>query len=112
MDAESLVFNDVGRYGEGEPWVKMMYGAFSGPTQATSSSYVYNVHIHYNQCCRIGPPGTAICAYRADNSLTTGGTGFNRGIFDIFREDLTVVRSDGTTGERENTFVEVSSQLS
>ena len=59
--------------------------------------------------CSIGPPGTAICAYRADNSLNTGGTGFNRGIFDIFREDLTVVMPDGTTAERENTFVEVHS---
>ena len=41
--------------------------------------------------------------------MTTGGTGFNRGIFDIFREDLTVVMPDGTTAERENTFVEVHS---
>ena len=57
----------------------------------------------------IGPPGTAICAYRADDSMTTGGTGFNRGIFDIFREDLTVVMSNGMTAERENTFVEVCS---
>ena len=64
-------------------------------------------HSHCIHCYRIGPPGTAICAYRADNSLTTGGTGFNRGIFDIFREDLTVVMPDGTTAERENTFVEV-----
>ena len=39
--------------------------------------------------------------------MTTGGTGFNRGIFDIFREDLTVVMPDGTTAERENTYVEV-----
>lgn len=55
----------------------------------------------------IGPPGTAICAYRADDSTTTGGTGFNRGIFDIFREDLTIVMPDGMTAERENTYVEV-----
>ena len=55
----------------------------------------------------IGPPGKAICAYRADNSMATGGTGFNRGIFDIFREDPTVVMSNGMTAERENTYVEV-----
>ena len=28
---ESLVFNDEGRIGDGGTWVKMMYGAFSGP---------------------------------------------------------------------------------
>lgn len=55
----------------------------------------------------IGPPGTAICAYRADDSSTTGGTGFNRGIFDIFREDLIEVMPNGMTAERENDFVEV-----
>ena len=39
--------------------------------------------------------------------MRTGGTGFNRGIFDIFREDLTVVMPNGMTAERENRYVEV-----
>ena len=43
--------------------------------------------------------------YRADNSIERGETGFNRGIFDIFREDLQ--NSEG--GEVENRFVECSS---
>ena len=46
--------------------------------------------------------GTAICVYRADNSNQRGGTGFNRGIFDIFREDL----QDDNGGEVESRFVE------
>ena len=56
----------------------------------------------------IGPPGTAICAYRADDSMSNGGGGLNHGIFDIFRADLTVVMANGNTEERENTYVEVS----
>ena len=32
VHAESLVFNNEGRIGEGGTWVKMMYGAFSGST--------------------------------------------------------------------------------
>ena len=56
--------------------------------------------------CRIGPVGSAVCAYRADNSLTPQGTGgHNRGIFDIFRSDIQVVNQLVT--EEENTFVEV-----
>lgn len=51
---------------------------------------------------RIGPVGTAICVYRADNSIETGESGFNRGIFDIFREDL----QDTAGQEVESTFVE------
>ena len=68
-------------------------------------------HIHHSlslSTFSIGPPGTAICAYRADNSKATGGHGFNRGIFDIFREDLITGTSDGMYYERENTFIEVS----
>ena len=56
----------------------------------------------------IGPSGAAICAYRADN---TGSQGLNRGIFEIFREDLVTILSDGTTDEAENNFVEVISSL-
>lgn len=51
---------------------------------------------------RIGPRGTAICVYRADD---TGG--LNRGIFEVFREDLVTIRSDGTTDETENNYVRV-----
>ena len=61
-------------------------------------------------CCRIGPAGSAVCAYRADNSLTPQGSGgTNRGIFDIFRSDIEVVNPGPpvTTTEEENRFVEV-----
>ena len=60
--------------------------------------------------CRIGPVGSAVCAYRADNSLTPQGIGgINRGIFDIFRSDIQVVNQGPpiTLTEEENTFVEV-----
>ena len=40
--------------------------------------------------------------YRADNSILGTDAGFNRGVFDIFREDL--IHPDGT--EMENLFVE------
>ena len=66
------------------------------------------MHVH---TCSIGPEGTAICAYPADNSLATGAAsmGYNRGIFDIFREDLSNPNPspDGTDGELQNTFLEV-----
>ena len=61
-------------------------------------------------CCRIGPVGSAVCAYRADNSLTPQGSGgTNRGIFDIFRSDIQVVNPGPPvrTTEEENRFVEV-----
>ena len=60
---------------------------------------------------RIGPAGTAICAYRADNSYTPSGTGGrNMGIFDIFREDIRVNGVNGAAGhEEENMFIEVGS---
>ena len=61
----------------------------------------YNKYIVASSCS-IGPIGTAICAYRADNSVERGETGFNRGIFDIFREDL----QDAQGNEFESTFVE------
>lgn len=53
---------------------------------------------------RIGPAGTAICAYRADNS-----GGHNLGIFDIFREDIRVNAEVGGASphEEENRFTEV-----
>ena len=59
--------------------------------------------------CRIGPVGSAVCAYRADNSLTPQGNGGNnRGIFDIFRSDIQVVnQATLMVTEEENTFVEV-----
>ena len=60
--------------------------------------------------CRIGPVGSAVCAYRADNSLTPRATGGNnRGLFDIFRSDIQVVNPGPplTLTEEENTFVEV-----
>ena len=44
--------------------------------------------------------------YRADNSRERGETGFNRGIFDIFREDL----QDAQGNEFESTFVECSAE--
>jgi len=52
----------------------------------------------------IGPVGSAICVYNAENTRdpTTGMGGFGQGIFDVFRGDLLV---DGM--EQENTFVEV-----
>ena len=46
--------------------------------------------------------GTAICVYRADNGFESGQTRFNRGIFDIFREDI----QNTLGGEVESTFVE------
>ena len=49
---------------------------------------------------RIGPVGTAICLYEAENSGSFGG-----GIFDIFREDLQT--PDGFN-EVQNDFLEVS----
>lgn len=42
--------------------------------------------------------------YPADN---TGIRGFNRGLFEVFREDLRTVQSDGTVEFVENTFFEV-----
>ena len=57
-----------------------------------------------NTICRIGPPGTALCVYRADN---TGPTGLNRGVFEVFREDLVQINPDGTTEEAENNFASV-----
>lgn len=52
--------------------------------------------------CSIGPVGTAICVYKAYNGNERGESGFNRGIFDIFREDL-----QGTMGQEvESSFVE------
>ena len=60
--------------------------------------------------CRIGPVGSAVCAYRADNSLTPQGIGGNNGgIFDIFRSDIQVVNQGPpiVLTEEENTFVEV-----
>ena len=40
--------------------------------------------------------------YRADNGFESGQTGFNRGIFDIFREDI----QNSMGGEVESRFVE------
>lgn len=42
--------------------------------------------------------------YRADN---TGTSGLNRGIFEVFREDLVHIREDGSTEEAENNFASV-----
>ncbi len=53
---------------------------------------------------RIGPSGTALCVYRADN---TGNQGLNKGIFEVFREDLVRVNPDGTTRATENNYVQV-----
>lgn len=50
----------------------------------------------------IGPVGTAICVYRAYNGKEVGESGFNRGLFDIFREDL----QNAQGGEVESTYVE------
>ena len=52
--------------------------------------------------CSIGPVGTAICVYKAYNGVERGESGFNRGIFDIFREDL----QNELGGEVESSFVE------
>ena len=46
---------------------------------------------------RLGPRGTALCAYRADNSGDS-----NRGIFEVFRDDLFRFNNDGTTVEVQN----------
>ena len=72
------------------------------------SLLIYSVYLHsliapYTSPHSIGPEGTAICVYPAYNSRETDSTAmFNRGIFDIFREDLTM-----GSNERQNTFVEV-----
>ena len=52
----------------------------------------------------IGPVGSAICVYDAENTRNpmTGTGGFGQGIFDVFRGDLLV---NGI--EQENTFMEV-----
>ena len=57
----------------------------------------------------IGPVGSAICVYNAENTYdpdTTAG-GFGEGIFDIFRGDLRVEAPDGTVSEEQNNFVQV-----
>ncbi len=51
---------------------------------------------------RISPPGTAICGYSAAN---TGS--MNRGIFDIFREDVFEITNEGVTDEVENGYIQV-----
>ncbi|XP_064387039.1 semaphorin-4B-like isoform X4 [Halichondria panicea] len=80
---DSVAFNEGGRHGEGETWQKTMYGAFSGPL--------------------IGPEGSAVCVYPAENSRETDAmASFNQGIFDIFREDL--LTTDGV--EKQNVYVE------
>ncbi len=54
--------------------------------------------------CSIGPEGSAVCVYPAENSRETDSmASFNQGIFDIFREDL--LTTDGV--ERQNGYVEV-----
>ena len=55
---------------------------------------------------RVGPVGTAVCVYRADNDA------FNNGIFDVFREDIRNVTRDPVTGavttsDIQNMFLEV-----
>ena len=73
-----------------------------------------NALAHSSSSSRIGPAGTAICAYRADNSLTrTGNGGHNLGIFDIFREDIRVnaVGGGASAHEEENRFTEVRKKL-
>ena len=54
----------------------------------------------------IGPTGTAICVYSADNSNDPNNHagGFNRGVFDIFRENVQVTGSTGSS--MENSYVE------
>ncbi len=42
----------------------------------------------------LGPKGSALCAYSAEN---TGPVGRNRGIFEIFREDLIIARNGKIT---------------
>ena len=37
---------------------------------------------------RIGPIGTAICAYRADIGDPSSSNGLTGGIFDVFRDDV------------------------
>ena len=52
---------------------------------------------------RTGPRGTAICVYQADNNNR-----FNRGIFDVFREDLVRILPNRTM-DVENNYVRVCS---
>ena len=54
----------------------------------------------------VGPQGSALCVYPADNTLETGGDGRSESVFDIFREDLTSASEEGTLVE--NSYVEVS----
>lgn len=57
-------------------------------------------HVPYS----IGPEGSAVCVYPAENSRETDAmASFNQGIFDIFREDL--LTTDGV--EKQNVYVEV-----
>ena len=62
-----------------------------------SSSYLYP---------SVGPRGSALCVYPADNTVETGGDGHSESAFDIFREDLT--SDSDTTTLVMNTYVEVS----
>ena len=61
------------------------------------------IHTHTHS---IGPSGTAICVYHADNSGSADmSNGFNRGLFDIFRENV-VNTDDSNMVEREPRLVE------
>ena len=59
----------------------------------------------------IGPVGSAICVYNAENTYDPDAMppagGFGEGIFDIFRGDLRVEAQDGTVSEEQNNFVQV-----
>ena len=53
----------------------------------------------------VGPRGSALCAYPADNTAETGQDGRTESVFDVFREDLT--SDSAATTLVENQYVEV-----
>ncbi len=77
MAVGSMVLNDGGRYYEGGDWLRMMYGAFSGPT--------------------LGPAGSAICAYDAEN------TDSDTTVPGVFQNDL-ILAVEGAKDTRQRNF--------
>jgi hypothetical protein len=80
-ELRSVAFTEGGRYRDNGAYGKKLYGAFTGPI--------------------VGPHGTAICVYNAENTEEIGGNGRSQSMFDIFREDLQT--PDG--GRNENDYI-------
>ena len=99
LEYGNIKINDWQNYGV-DLGLKLYCAIRCSHVSACNNQCICNSKCLYH--CRIGPTGSAVCAYRADNSFNTGLGGLNQGIFDIFRGDLQVGNS-----EEENTFVEV-----